>query len=213
MVSAEAAPWRAVARLQVPGVGRCTAFLVAPRVAVTAAHCLWGERLGHFVPAGSVHVLTGYASGGFSRHTVASAFRVGAGYDPRDPNGTRGADVAAVTLVEPMDDVVPLAALPPPSGTPALLGGYNQDRAEVIEADLHCAVTGQVVDRGGRSLVAHGCTATRGVSGAPLLVRGEDGEYRVAGVAVAAAAGRSGGVAVPAASVRRLLDDPQPAGK
>jgi protease YdgD len=212
VVSADVLPWRALARLQIPGIGRCTAVLVAPRLAVTAAHCLWGVRLGRFVPAGSVHVLTGYASGSFTRHTTATGFRIASGYDPRDPNGTRGADIAVVTLAVPMDHVIGLAVETPDVGEAALLGGYNQDRAEVIEADLHCTVAGRRADRGGRALLLHDCAATRGTSGGPLLVRDEDGTIRVAGIQVAGAMDRPGGLAVPAASIRRLIEADQAAG-
>jgi protease YdgD len=213
VVAADAPPWHALARLQIPGIGRCTAFLIAPRVAVTAAHCLWGERLGRFVPAGAIHVLTGYASGGFARHTTATGYRIAAGYDPHDPDGTRGADVAVVTLAGRMDHVLGLVPQAPRIGEAALLGGYNQDRAEIIEADLHCTIAGTGVDRGGRALLVHNCTATRGTSGGPLLVRGADGEIRVAGVQVAGPMDRAGGVAVPAAVVRRLIEAGQEQGK
>lgn len=202
------APWRAVARLQVPGASRCTAVVVAPLLAVTAAHCLWSRRLGGWVPAGAVHVLAGYAAGAFSRHMVAAGYRIAPGYDPADPGGTRGADLALVTLAAPAGDVLALAAEAPSPGTAAVLGGYNQDRAEVIEADMHCAVTGIAGDRQGRRLLLHDCAATRGTSGGPLLVRGADGGLLLAGIQVGAREARAGGVAVPAAAVRRLLTQP-----
>lgn len=199
------APWRAVARLQVPGVSRCTAVLLAPRLAVTAAHCLWSRRHPGWVPAGSVHVLTGYASGAFSRHLLATVYRVAPGYDPADPDGTRGADVALVTLAGPAGDALDLASAVPPPGAAAVLGGYNQDRAEVIEANSHCAVTGLVRDRQGRPLLAHDCSATRGTSGGPLLVRGEGGGLLLVGIQVGGWEAKAGGVAVPAEAVQRLL--------
>ena len=198
-VDADARPWRAVARLQVPGIVRCTAVVVAPRLAATAAHCLWSRRLGRWVPAGSVHLLAGYSAGGFAAHMVASDYRVAPGYDPADPDGTRGADLALLTLAAPAA-AVPLAGQAPAAGTAVVVGGYNQDRAEIIEADAHCRVSGEVRDRGGRPLLVHDCSATRGTSGGPLLVAGKLGGVQVAGREAAA-----GGVAVPVETLRQML--------
>jgi protease YdgD len=207
-VEAGQPPWRAVARLQVPGIARCTAVVVAPLLAVTAAHCLWSARLRGWVPAGSVHLLPGYDRGAYTDHILAISYRVAPGYDPADTGGSRGADLAVVTLSRPAGSVLALADAPPAPGTPAVLGGFNQDRIEVIEADLRCAITGTALDGGGRTLLLHDCTATRGTSGGPLMVRGPAGELVLAGVQVAARLGQVGGAAVPVAALRRLLGQP-----
>jgi len=189
-IDVTAMPWRAVALLRIPGEGRCTAVLIAPRIALTAAHCLAGRRLAHEVPAGSVHVLTGYAAGGFARHSVASSYR----------RAADGVDAARLTLAEPIGlDVLELAAADPAVGTAVMLGGYNQDRAEVIAADTACHV---IAIEPGR--VFHDCAGTRGTSGAPLLARAADGAWSVVGLQVAAFTGRAGGVAVPASLLRLL---------
>lgn len=204
-VDASQPPWRAVARLQVPGIARCTAVMVAPRVAVTAAHCLWSRRLGGWVPPGAVHLLTGYAAGAFSAHLLAEGYRIAPGYDPAKPDATRGADLALLSLTAPAADVLALAPESPRPGTAAVLGGYNQDRAEVIEADTHCTVTATARDGGGRALLLHDCTATRGTSGGPLLVRDPEGRLALAGVQMAGRTAGAGGAAVPVELVRRLL--------
>ncbi len=206
-VDARQPPWRAVARLQVPGIDRCTAVMVAPRAAVTAAHCLWSRRLGGWVPAGAVHVLTGYAAGTFSAHLLVERYRIAPGYDPADSGATRGADLALLSLTGPAPDVLALAADTPRPGTAAVLGGYNQDRAEVIEADTHCAVTAVARDRGGRALLLHDCDATRGTSGGPLLIRDSGGRLVLGGVQVAGRIAGAGGVAVPVGLVRSLLGE------
>ncbi len=187
-------PWRALARLQVPGEGRCTAVMVGPRIVLTAAHCLAGHRAGRPVPPGSVHVLTGYASGRFARHSVAVSYRL----------ATRGEDVAVVTLADPVGvDTLPLADTDPPSGTAVVLGGYNRDRAEVIEADTGC----RVIDATPARLV-HDCAGTFGTSGAPVLARAADGSWRIVGLQVAAFTDRIGGVAIPASRLRTVLSAP-----
>jgi protease YdgD len=195
-VEASVAPWRSLARLQVPGESRCTAVVVAPRLVLTAAHCLFGRRLGHFMPPGSVHVLTGYAAGSYARHSVAISYQLGA-----QPPAGPGTDFAVVTLAEPIGDAkLPLAVTDPPPGTPVVLGGYNQDRGEVIEADLSCAIVAAPPGR-----LVHSCAGTHGTSGAPLLARDAAGAWSIVGLQVAAFVDRAGGIAVPASTLRAAL--------
>jgi protease YdgD len=195
-VDAAQAPWRSLARLQVPGEARCTAVVVAPRLVLTAAHCLFGARLGHYMPAGSVHVLTGYAAGSYAKHSLAVSYQLGA----QSPSGP-ATDFAVVTLAEPIGDApLPLAAANPPPGTKIMLGGYNQDRGEVIEADLGCAIVATPPGR-----LVHSCAGTHGTSGAPLLARDAAGAWTIVGLQVAAFVDHAGGIAVPASTLRAAL--------
>ena len=90
-----------------------------------------------------------------------------------------------LTLDRPInlpDRTLPLIREPPPPRTPIMLGGYQQDRPEVVMADIECRVVGvQRHPDGGRTLV-HDCAGTRGSSGAPLLARTPDGRWGVVGV-------------------------------
>ena len=200
-------PWAALARLQVPGVSRCTAFLVEARMAVTAAHCLYSRRLGHFVPPEAVHLLLGYDKGAFAWHATALSYAVAPGYDTA-AGATNGAlDVAVVRLPESLRTgggtlLLVEGTLAP--GTPLMLGGYSQDRAEAVLADTACAVRGYAGNMSAAVLV-HDCEGTRGTSGAPLLARDGAGTWRVAGVQATGQAGRAGGGAVPASAIRDLL--------
>ncbi len=202
-------PWAAVARVQMPGVSRCTGFLVGPQTVVTAAHCLYSHRLGHFAPPASVHVLLGYADGVFTRHAVSTSYRVADGYDPSTPGG-QGADVAVLTLataIGRLGETLALAEQPTANGAPLMLGGYGQDRAERIAADLSCKSVGYVAGADGRLLLRHDCAGTRGTSGGPVLAA-VPGGWRVAGVQVAGNLNDAGGLAVPAAAIRALLARP-----
>ena len=152
------------------------------------------------MPAGSVHLLTGYSAGGFAAHILASGYLAAAGCDPADPDATLGADLALVTLAAPAEAVMQLADDAPAPGTAVAVGGYNQDRAEIIEADMHCRAIGEARDRGGRPLLVHDCSATRGTSGGPLLVAGKLG-----GIQVGGREGAAGGVAVPVETLRQML--------
>lgn len=189
MVDADAPPWSSLARLQVPGMSRCTAVMVAPRIALTAGHCLWSGRLRRWVRPDMIYVLPGYDRGRYTGVARAQTYRI-----------APGTDVAEVILDRPLPvNILGFDWLPPP-GTPAMLGGYNQDRNEIIEADTGCHI---LSDNG--LLLRHDCEGTHGTSGAPVLVRGPDGMWRIAGIQTAAFIGHRGGIAVAAASLRTWL--------
>lgn len=198
-VDAASPPWSSVVLVQAPGLTRCTGFVLDGGRVVTAAHCLFSRRLGRFIPAESLHVLAGYAGGDFAAHARVARYRVGDGYDPRDGSGA-GADVAVLVLAAPIG-VPALAVGSAVPGEAVVLGGYNRDRAQVLIADWGCAVTGRAVDGAGRALLVHGCEATLGTSGAPVLAHGADGVWRAVGVHVASRRAGVGGVAVPAAAI------------
>ena len=208
-VDEKVAPWAAVVRMQVPGISRCTGFLIGPQTAVTAAHCLFGRRLGHFVPPSSVHVLLGYAGGDYTQHVVASSFQVGDGYVPSSPAG-QGTDVAVITLAKPIGgpgDILALANSPAPRGARLMAGGFSQDRAERLQADVSCSALGYRPGPSGPVLV-HDCAGTRGTSGGPVLMQAPGEAWQVAGVQVAGNVDDAGGVAVPADAIRSLLTRP-----
>lgn len=207
-VDATARPWSALARLQIPGAARCTAVLVGPRLALTAAHCLYLRRAGHFAPPGSVHLLMAYDQGRFTRHAVATTYRLAPGYDPRATPPAFGADAALITLDHPISSEPPLPLTAATPATRLTLGGYNQDRAEIIEADPACTLLATGRDRAGHPVLEHDCSATRGTSGAPLLWRDARGNWAIAGLQVAAAEGHARGLAVPVPMLQRLLGTP-----
>ncbi|MCW2236435.1 trypsin-like serine peptidase [Azospirillum canadense] len=202
------APWRSLVKVQTNLGSRCTGVLVAPRRVVTAGHCLL-NRAQRFLPASSLHVLFGYDRGDYREHRTVASLAVGGPFDPGHRPEGLARDWAVLTLsgdapagVEPL----PLVRVPPEPGTPLMLGGYSQDKAQIITADTACAALGlaRAGQGQGQGLLIHDCNGTRGVSGAALLVRvpdGQEGAWGVAGVAVAAqnsAAPRN--IAVPAAA-------------
>ncbi len=197
-VDATRAPWTALVRVQTELGERCTGFMVAPQVAVTAAHCLYLPRVGGFIQPGSVHVLLGYRFGHYAAHARVVRFTVPGAYRPGDEVATAGADRAVLVLdhrLLPGSEV--LAVAPVPSLPAAiLLGGYGQDRDEVIVAEAGCHVLDVRPDGQGRPLLVHDCQATLGTSGAPLLWRRPDGRWAAIGIQIAAEAA-SGGVGVP----------------
>jgi protease YdgD len=181
-------PWRALGRVQTELGARCTGFLLAPRLVVTAAHCLYRRSTGRFVQPSSVHFLWRYAAGAYADHARVVSFVVEPGYDPAAENRSLGVDRVFLTLdhaVGAAGDMASLASVPPVAGSPLLLGGYNRDRAEVAEADPGCRLAGFGVDAGGHRLLLHDCLGLQGTSGAPLFAPQADGHWAVVGLEVA----------------------------
>ena len=150
VVDVTVAPWNALARVQTGLRPRCTGALIDPRTVLTAAHCLVAPRTGRFVQPRSVHVLFGYAAGRWAAEGCGASFRVGAGFDPATM-GPPGADWALVTLVADPAGMrpLPLVSRPITPGTAVALGGYQQDRGEVVTADLACRLRAVVTDAAG----------------------------------------------------------------
>jgi protease YdgD len=192
-------PWSSLVRVQTEAGGRCTGVLIAPDRVLTAAHCLVAPATGLVVLAGRTHVLSGYDRGEFRAHVRGAAFTIGPGFIPGQ-RGPVGADWAMIRLAAPLaEPFLPLAPLPAP-GTAAMLGGWQRDRAHVLLADTECRIEATPRDAEGRALLRHGCSATQGSSGGPLLVRQGAG-WAVAGIAAVAFREARGGVAVAVAGL------------
>ncbi|HEY1794528.1 MAG TPA: trypsin-like serine protease [Stellaceae bacterium] len=191
-------PWNAIAKVQTNIGTRCTGALIAPRVVLTAAHCLYNPLTRALLQPVSLHVLIGATRGEYRWHRVVARYTVGRGFD-----GTKGgpqvSDWAKLELDGAIpNDVAPLRITtePPPPGTPIALPGYSQDHLQILMADLDC----HALAAADRPFIAHDCDATRGTSGGPLLLR-QDGGWAVIGINIGVTPGAN--LALPARAFAR----------
>jgi protease YdgD len=189
-------PWNAIAKVQTNIGTRCTGALIAPGTVLTAAHCLYNRRTRALLQAGSLHVLLGYNRGDYRWHRTVARYTVGPGFDGIK-SGLQSSDWARLELDGAIPDLVaplPIAAEPPRAGVGVALAGYNQDRSQILMADLACHIT-SIAMAAGEPFIAHDCDATRGTSGGPLLMR-QGGGWAMIGINIGAAPGTN--LALPA---------------
>ena len=185
-------PSFAVGKLNILGGGFCTATLIAPDRALTAASCL-RDRQGHvWLPVTRLHVeFAPYRSGRLGHAPVTAIHAApGLAFDaaglPTDP----ARDWAILELAEgPRDPrirpvrfatMAERAALGP--GAPLVLVGYTRSRPFIATLAEPCAVQAR---RGDPEIVLHDCAGGIAVAGTAVLIDGADGPV-LAGIEVGA---------------------------
>jgi V8-like Glu-specific endopeptidase len=185
IVDARLSPYSAVGKFK--GTMTCTAAIVLdPRIIVTAAHCIM-ERDGT-IGRSSFSFQPGYRPGDDNAKFDATVWAVGS----RQSVGHETVRDAARDWAILILDRAPLGVQPfvlsrhsivtlEISEKQVQLPAYTDDvaDAEALSLDSACAIRDLMWDT-----LIHNCTAGRGSSGAPLLVREENG-YAIIGIQAA----------------------------
>lgn len=222
IADSRAYPWRAVGRLNKAGRGHCSATVVAPKLVLTAAHCVWHRGLGAIMPLDDIHFVAGWDRGDYVFHSTAAEVHLSPDWDPMRTGRLANAahDWAVIVLQQdpaPETGVVPLGTYDRKTfwayrkaDTVFSQAGYSGDRGQVLTVHEDCPMWGFV---DGLTMAIHKCQAFPGDSGSPILYQDTAGDWRIAAMHVAHETSRvtGRGFAVPettfAPTVRKLAGE------
>lgn len=201
-VDSLAYPWSAIGRLSTGTDTRCTAVLIGPRLAVTAAHCLWDSLINDWTPRDRVFFSAGFRAGQRIGTSGIIAYDIASGYlgvaDRRLENSAH--DWAFLHLREPLGEEagsIGLLNLSPAlyerlaqTRLVILQAGYSLDQPYDMTAHIGCHLDGWAAS----GLLKHDCDATVGDSGSPIFTW-VDGAFRLLGLHVSTFGRRGGGPA------------------
>ncbi|WP_193140467.1 serine protease [Meridianimarinicoccus sp. MJW13] len=156
--------WQAIGRLNVTGIGYCTATAIGPDLILTAAHCVVDKRTGNSVRPDRVHFLAGFRAGTFAAHGQGREIVLMQGYNRSMRTVDR--DIAFIRLAAPLPaTITPISTgrgVQPELSLHTL--SYGLDRAQIPSIERDCRLQSRI-----GAVIYTSCDGVPGVSGAPVI--------------------------------------------
>lgn len=165
----DAKAWEAVGRLDIGGTAFCTGALIAPRLVLTAAHCLYDGNTGDRIDHSEVEFLAGWRNGraGAYRKIRRAVVHPDYFYAGEISSERVRNDLALLELEQPIRNttIKPFgtAARPAPGDSVGVVS-YAHDRSEAPSLQDVCEVLAQQ-----EGVLVTSCTVDFGASGAPIF--------------------------------------------